>query len=113
MIIKITSRTSRIAIRGTTFISANAPPLPPTCIAIIHLARKRAGFVLTNPETNYPGEEDSHNPCLLGFVRQTLRPWAEKQNGREHGRRTRLSYWPASSLAVIRPTLSIPAERIM
>jgi hypothetical protein len=38
MIIKITRSTSRISIKGTTFISETIPRLPPTDIPIIHLA---------------------------------------------------------------------------
>src|SRR6266550_2576797 len=37
MIIKITKSTSRISIKGTTFMSETIPRLPPTNIPIIHL----------------------------------------------------------------------------
>src|SRR5262249_9019923 len=47
MIIKITSRTRRISINGTTFGSAATPRLPPTSIPMSHLAKM-------------PREEDSH-----------------------------------------------------
>src|SRR6266550_1607605 len=58
MIIKITKSTSRISIKGTTFMSETIPRLPPTNIPIIHLVfwRLRPG----HRSEQTPREEDSY-----------------------------------------------------
>src|SRR5215470_3306108 len=52
MIIKITSKTRRISISGTTFGSAVKPRLPPTCIPMSHLAQIACERTLTSGEEN-------------------------------------------------------------
>src|SRR5262245_35358699 len=54
MIMKITSKTRRMSMSGTTFISTNTPPLPlPTFIPTIHLAIE-----------DDPARRTSHNPDI-------------------------------------------------
>src|SRR5713226_5862791 len=63
MIIKITRSTSRISIKGTTFISETIPRLPPTDIPIIHLGSGKCPTrrTLTSCENGW-GKPHPHKP---------------------------------------------------
>src|SRR5260370_32330397 len=99
MIIKITRSTSRISINGTTFMSETIPRLPPTDIPIIHLVFGDSDRVGANVRSKMPREEDSH------IQRERVEQAPPLQ--------TEENYWPASSLAVIKPILSMPAPRMI
>ncbi len=86
MIMKTTSSTSRTSINGTTFTSVMIPRFEPsTDIVMSHLASEDA------PRGGLS------QPCADRLFAAVL----PEQN-----------YWPASSLAVIKPTLSMPALRM-
>src|SRR6185295_11475232 len=78
MIMKITSKTSRMSISGTTFISTNTPPLPPpTFIPIIHLAEMAQGLYSAVLNLIDPARRTSHNPVIpaLGGPGAGISPW--------------------------------------